>query len=272
MSQQLKLHFNVFGQADSVGRRTLLLDNAEGTSVRELKKRMFAEAVEANKNIRFIAQGRVLADDLFLGLCNLGDEAHIHVSISSREPPAHRATVDDATVQSSGDEVTHAASAPAICEPVPLSRRVSAHFESAKGALQAGGLSLPQLLGAVVFAGVGVGLQQAWRKRMTIQHSTSQLLFILAACWAYALLVYVLPVLAKGFYWSLSSTFSYLMTPATSSDGVANGPRGGNRHPAPHTTASTSFASTICGTPMPVQSSEGLPACPSAVQVPSAPL
>mmetsp|Transcript_32305 Transcript_32305/g.57147 ORF Transcript_32305/g.57147 Transcript_32305/m.57147 type:complete len:241 (+) Transcript_32305:43-765(+) len=172
------LHFNVF-QAGSSGdnRTSFQVQDPRGTTVGALKKQFFSDALKESKSVRFIASGQILEDTAPLERFKLGSEAHIHVSIS--EHGANRSPSSSIS-ESPGDATDFG----------------SAKKGKAVDELLSYGAYI--LLGTLFFVGTGFGLHLAWRKRWQFSLGTSQLLFILAAVWAYLLLCHGLPALFQA--------------------------------------------------------------------------
>lgn len=219
------LHFNVF-QAGAEGRQSLQVEDPRGTTILALKKQLFPDAVKASKSVRFIALGRILDDSAPLERCGLGNEAHIHVSISdgaSSPKRAPAASPDDSSATAAE------AKSPSLPE--------SANCEESA-------VSWIFLAGVAMFVGTGAALYAAFRKRRQFTLHTSQLLFICAAVWVYLLLCHGLPALFQA----LCNFGRSMSTSSTSKDtspicGIA-GIAAGAVNEAPSGASSSSTASS----------------------------
>ncbi|CAK8994497.1 unnamed protein product [Durusdinium trenchii] len=81
----ITLHFNIFqAGTPSQGRQSFQVEDPASATVGALKRQLFADALEAQRSVRFIASGRILEDTSSLDKCNLGPESHICVSISDK--------------------------------------------------------------------------------------------------------------------------------------------------------------------------------------------
>mmetsp|Transcript_5793 Transcript_5793/g.11698 ORF Transcript_5793/g.11698 Transcript_5793/m.11698 type:complete len:244 (-) Transcript_5793:77-808(-) len=174
----ITLHLNIFqAGASAEGRQSHRVSDPRGTTVGSLKRQLFAEALEEQRSVRFIKGGHVLEDAAVLGQCGLGTEAFIHVSIGNSAPSPQTGTASElrsgAVGANAGSPTAKESSSREGCE--------DCHFDPYF------------LLGAVFFAGTGVLLQMAWRKRWHLSMHVSQLLCILAAVWVYLLLCHGLP-------------------------------------------------------------------------------
>jgi len=172
----ITLHFKVFqvgGAADT--REDLKVDNPGGTTVASVKQKVFADALEEQKTVRFISSGKLLNDLQMLDQCGLGKEAFIHVMIS--EPSARMITPDTASGSATGVGSTLGAQCAAATDAA-----------GGKGVL---------LSGISFFVVTAAMLQLGWQRRALISASTSQLLFIGAAVWAYCALCHGLPVVVQ---------------------------------------------------------------------------
>lgn len=195
----ITLHFNVFGQASAgpglEGRTTMRVEDPRGMTVGALKKQLFPEAFEEQKSIRFIARGHILDDRTLVGHCGLGCEAHIHVSIGERseKSPGGPSPGGSSTARhGSGAMGASAAGGGGASRPAAAAAGVPA-AQRAEEEQDVCGLSIVHVLGAVVFAGAGLLLRAAWRKRWYLSMHVSQLCCISAACWVYLLAFHVLP-------------------------------------------------------------------------------
>jgi len=177
----ITLHFNVFqAGANSEVPKRLELDNPGATTIGALKKQLFPEAVKERKSIRFIAGGRILDDATAVGGCGLGKEAHVHVSIND---------VSRAAVPSAADGPSSSESAVGAAADFPAAGALGSAGPSAIG--------VGFMLGVLFFIGTGVGLWAMWQRRWRFSMQTSQLIFILAAIWAYLLLCHGIPALLQ---------------------------------------------------------------------------
>jgi len=134
-----------------------------------LKQEIFPDVCQGQNSVRFIANGRLLQDDLRVHECGLGREAHIHVSISTRA---------DATT---------------AVPSVPGCPRAKQSNMDQIGSTIVDGLSARQVLFAICVAASAVVLRTAWVKRRSLALHLSQLLYISIACWAYVVIAHVLP-------------------------------------------------------------------------------
>jgi len=164
----ITLHFKVFqagGAADTS--EDLKVDNPGETTIASVKQRVFADALQEQKTVRFIASGKLLNDVQMLDQCGLGKEAFIHVMIS--EPSTRMITPD--TEKGFGSTL---------------------RAKCAAATDVAGGVGF--LLSAILFfLATAAMLQLGWQRRALISASTSQLLFIGAAVWVYCALCHGLP-------------------------------------------------------------------------------
>eukprot|EP00416_Gambierdiscus_australes_P017739 CAMPEP_0171059610 /NCGR_PEP_ID=MMETSP0766_2-20121228/3285_1 /TAXON_ID=439317 /ORGANISM="Gambierdiscus australes, Strain CAWD 149" /LENGTH=250 /DNA_ID=CAMNT_0011515067 /DNA_START=184 /DNA_END=934 /DNA_ORIENTATION=+ len=176
----ITLHFNIFqAGVRTEGKQSLHVDNPCGTTVGSLKRRLFAEALEEQRSVRFITSGHVLDDTTLLGQCGLGNEAFIHVSIGSCEL---RHTKSPAAPQRSASTSQTTSASAAKGRPC-----LHEQEDSCMGPFF--------LLSIVFFIGTGVLLHMAWRRRWLLSLHASQLLCILAAIWVYLLLCHGIPAL-----------------------------------------------------------------------------
>jgi len=168
--EPVTLHFNIF-QAGSPLRKTLQVEDPKGTTIFGLKQQLFSDELKECKSVRFIAGGKILEDKEKLHSFKLGNEAHIHVSVSDGSGVRSRAQ-SDASNTTAAEAKSYDA-----CSEEPSESAVSWAF----------------ILGAVIFIGTGAMLFAALRKRYQFSMNTSQLLFICAAIWVYLLLFHGLP-------------------------------------------------------------------------------
>eukprot|EP00420_Gonyaulax_spinifera_P019264 CAMPEP_0197896052 /NCGR_PEP_ID=MMETSP1439-20131203/38881_1 /TAXON_ID=66791 /ORGANISM="Gonyaulax spinifera, Strain CCMP409" /LENGTH=211 /DNA_ID=CAMNT_0043516535 /DNA_START=54 /DNA_END=686 /DNA_ORIENTATION=+ len=180
--EHVTLHFSIFqAGASAEGKRSLRVEDPRGITIGSLKRQLFAEALEQERSIRFIASGRILQDAEALERCNLGTEAFIHVSIGDARPQPAKSCM--ATPSADGSAARNSSSMQAS-----ISRKED----------EEGGLSISLILGAVFFAGTGVMLQLAWQKRWHLSMHASQLLCIFAAVWVYLLICHGVPALFQS--------------------------------------------------------------------------
>uniref|UniRef100_A0A7S2HGV2 Ubiquitin-like domain-containing protein n=1 Tax=Alexandrium andersonii TaxID=327968 RepID=A0A7S2HGV2_9DINO len=178
----ITLHLNIFqAGASAEGRQSFRVSDPRGTTIGSLKRQLFAEALKEQRSVRFINGGHILEDAAVLEQYNLGSEAFIHVSIGNIVSSAPR----------------HTESAPAVlCGATNANTCGSSAARTSDRQGREDYYVDPYLiLGAIFFAGTGVLLQMAWRKRWYLPMHVSQLLCILAAVWVYLLLCHGLPAL-----------------------------------------------------------------------------
>lgn len=174
----LTLQFNVF-QAGAQEKRTLSVADPKSTTILLLKRQLFEEELKAGKNVRFIANGKMLGDTTTLGSCGLGNQAHIHVSVSD----AVRQAPSEPTSPTPSNAVTSSAQAAAIaptCSETTTTEPV---------------LSWMFVAATLLFIGTGAVLLMALRKRFQYSMNTSQWIFIGSAVWVYLLVFHGLPAL-----------------------------------------------------------------------------
>eukprot|EP00933_Yihiella_yeosuensis_P042671 TRINITY_DN37329_c0_g1_i1.p1 TRINITY_DN37329_c0_g1~~TRINITY_DN37329_c0_g1_i1.p1 ORF type:complete len:237 (-),score=45.62 TRINITY_DN37329_c0_g1_i1:128-838(-) len=180
----ITLHFNIFraGGSGPEARQTFQVDDPTKITVSALKRRLFPDAMEGQKSVRFIASGHILQDTASLAKCGLGRESHIHVSISDRVDPT------PPTSPVSTPALEPAASCPSIVqeEEVDNSEKTQEMWDA-----------LGRFAMILALAGLGFAFHVAYRRRRTLSHSTSQTICIAAAVWIYALLCHGLPALFK---------------------------------------------------------------------------
>jgi len=178
--EPVTLHFNVF-QAGAPVRTTLQVEDARRTTILDLKKQLFSDALKESKSVRFIAGGKILDDATALERYKLGKEAHIHVSISETGSPSKPSisSADDSTSAATGEAKT---------------------TDDAGSASVAGvsAMGWAFIAGALVFIVTGALLYAGLRKRWQYTMHTSQLLFICTAIWVYLLLFHGLPTLFQA--------------------------------------------------------------------------
>jgi len=181
----IKLHFNIFqAGSSSQGSQSLQVDNPQSETVGTLKRKLFADALESQRSVRFIAGGKILQDASLLADCKLGRESHICVSISDQasSPPSSPAL-------------------PPAAEPV----------EVAMGEVkpQDRWLVLYRVSCLLALACSALFFYFAWQKRRQLRVHVTQFLCIAMAVWVYLVLFYALPcacqVLAGSFGSKISS-------------------------------------------------------------------
>jgi len=195
------LHFNVFqAGVTNEGRRSLRIENPQQTTVVNLKRELFNEALQEQKSVRFIASGRILDDSMSVEKCGLGTEAFIHVSISN----------------SSSSNLQPAQKTNSTTENGPA-RNDMAPATNNEGSAAIG---TKLLLGSAFFAGTGILLQMGWKKRWQLSMHGSQFLFILGAVWIYLLVCDFLPIAWQAFSQALQRTASGASTVASGSSNL----------------------------------------------------
>lgn len=213
------LHFNVW-QAGAHNRTTSTVEDPKGTTILALKKQLFPEAFEAGKTVRFIACGKVLTDSSSLDTCGLGNEAHIHVSVSEQSRSSITSTDSTDSVKSEAP-------------PSPVS---STNEEGC-----ASPISWAFIASTVLFIGTGIGLFVALKKRWQFTMHTSQLVFICAAVWVYLLVFHGLP--------SLFEVLSKLGSSSSSKDKSSRGTMGGASMQATAAEEATTMSPAPASTP-----------------------
>merc|ERR1719410_2332743 len=95
MVEPLLIHYHVFrpGAAHQPAKQVEISDPC-GTTIGALKQRLFAQAIEEEKEVRFIARGRNLEDSAILSNCGLDQNDHIHVMVRDHKlAPAKQSSV-----------------------------------------------------------------------------------------------------------------------------------------------------------------------------------
>jgi len=205
------LHFNVVQKQQQW---SLEVDGLMGITIQSLKHQHFAEAIEAQKSVRFIMSGRLLEDAVRLDQLGLGKKAFINVSISdSATSKAKSSTISNDNFDTKGKELGQKRTFP-------------------------GTNSAPIFIGAIFLVVTGVLLRLAWQRRRYLSMHVTQFLAIFASVWVYLVLFHGLPVffrLLAGDRCS-SATLSEAVLPLQSgslglfqrcpSDGAPNGHAG----------------------------------------------
>ncbi|CAL1161403.1 unnamed protein product [Cladocopium goreaui] len=90
---------------NSSSSQSFQVDDPQSKTVGALKQQLFADALKAQRFVRFIAGGRILEDTSSLDKCNLGPESHIHVSISGKSQNGAQTMPSAAVAQAQTSQV-----------------------------------------------------------------------------------------------------------------------------------------------------------------------
>mmetsp|Transcript_33778 Transcript_33778/g.78079 ORF Transcript_33778/g.78079 Transcript_33778/m.78079 type:complete len:222 (+) Transcript_33778:75-740(+) len=178
----ITLHFNVFQAGTSHhGRHSLQVEEPQRQTVGALKHQLFADALQAQRSVRFIASGKILEDSVSLDTYNLGPESHICVSIGDRAPDAPKAPQ----------------------RPTP-----AVHREHSQTKVDLQESLWSRFVSVILIAGSSVIFPYAVQKHRQLSTNTHLMLFIAAAVWVYFLLFHALPdafkILMAALRWSVS--------------------------------------------------------------------
>jgi hypothetical protein len=165
------LHFHVFQATGVKGDVPETLEVTSSMTVGAVKAQVFSDAFAQSRSVRFIASGRVLHDSASLGSCGIGQEAYIHVMVGE---PQISQELGASTAQGPSAVLT------------PTKR------------LSLDAAALLKLVALLALIAAGAGFYVAWQRRKSYTMQTSQMLCILAAVWAYALLFHGLPAVVRA--------------------------------------------------------------------------
>lgn len=169
----ITLHFNIFqAGTSSQGRQSFQVDDPQSKTVGALKQQLFADALKAQRFVRFIAGGRILEDTSSLDKCNLGPESHIHVSISGKSQNGAQTMPSAAVAQAQTSQVERDSDLQAW----HLCRRLASF--------------LAMVGSAMVFP-------YALQKHRHSSSNTHLLVCIAAAVWVYLLIFHTMPDAAQ---------------------------------------------------------------------------
>jgi len=144
-------------------------------TVMDVKRQAFPDIMERQKSVRFIAKGRILQDTELLSNCNLGVDAHIHVSITEGVVTPKALDACPKTIISTSDEAGADVAPP-----------------------KAGSFLVNFIILPLFFAITGGLLAHAWTKRYSLSMQKSKLMFICGSVWVYLFLFHALPVLFQA--------------------------------------------------------------------------
>lgn len=181
----IKLHFNIFqAGSSSHGSQSLQVDNPQSETVGMLKRKLFADALESQRSVRFIAGGKILQDASLLADCNLGKESHICVSIS--------------------DQILSTPSSPAGSPALPpAAEPMEVAAEEVKPQIR--WLVLYRVACLLALACSAVFFYFAWQRRRQLRVHVTQFLCIAMAVWVYVFLFHALPFACQVLAGSLGS-------------------------------------------------------------------